>query len=211
MEEPKIGVYVCWCGTNIAKMVDVEAVINAVKDIENVTVAKNYKYMCSDPGQELIENDIREQNLTRVVVASCSPRTHEPLFQETIQEAGLNRYLFELANIRDQCSWVHQKDKGEATEKSKDLVRMAVSRAATLKQLEEKVIPVNKQALVVGGGIAGIQVSLDLAKMGFQVHLVERSPSTQVSRRPSSSTRSRSRPSPSRSMSGSTPGIKGRP
>jgi heterodisulfide reductase subunit A len=176
-EEVRIGVYICQCGLNIADAVDCEAVAEWAKNLEGVTLARSYSYMCSDPGQQLVKQDIKEQGLNRVVVASCSPRLHELTFRQMCAEAGLNRYLFEMANIREQCSWVHPHQKEDATEKAKDLVKMAVSRVRLLRPLEEMEVPVTRKSLVIGGGVAGIQAALDLADNGFQVHLVEKKPS----------------------------------
>jgi heterodisulfide reductase subunit A len=176
-EEIRIGVYICQCGLNIADAVDCEAVAQWAKGFEGVTVSRAYSYMCSDPGQQLAKQDIRELGLNRVVVASCSPRLHEPTFRQMCAEAGLNPYLFEMANIREQCSWVHLHQKKDATEKAKDLVKMAVSRVRLLRPLEELEVPVTKKSLVIGGGVAGIQAALDLADNGFQVYLVEKKPS----------------------------------
>ena len=173
-EEVRIGVYVCRCGLNIADAVDCEAVADWAKNLEGVALARSYSYMCSDPGQQLVKQDIREHGLNRVVVASCSPRLHEPTFRKMCAEAGLNPYLFEMANIREQCSWVHPHQQNNATEKARDLVKMAVSRARLLKPLEEMEVPVTQKSLVIGGGVAGIQTALDLADTGFQVHLVEK-------------------------------------
>jgi heterodisulfide reductase subunit A len=176
-EEVRIGVYICQCGLNIADAVDCNAVAEWAKNLEGVTLARSYSYMCSDPGQQLVKQDLKEQGLNRVVVASCSPRLHEPTFRQMCAEAGLNRYLFEMANIREQCSWVHPHQKSGATEKAKDLVKMAVSRVRLLRPLEEMEVPVTRKSLVIGGGVAGIQAALDLADNGFQVHLVEKKPS----------------------------------
>jgi heterodisulfide reductase subunit A-like polyferredoxin len=173
-EEIRIGVYVCHCGLNIADAVDCVAVAEWANDLEGVNISRDYPYLCSDPGQQLIKDDIEEQRLTRIVVASCSPRLHEPTFRLMCVEAGLNPYLMEMANIREQCSWVHPHQKGDATAKAKDLVKMAVSRARLLRSLEEPEVPVTKKSLVIGGGIAGIQAALDLADNGFQVYLVEK-------------------------------------
>jgi heterodisulfide reductase subunit A len=162
-QPPRIGVFVCHCGINISSVVDVKSVVEYAKDLPNVVYAAENLYSCSQDTQEKIKDLVKEHSLNRVVVASCSPRTHEPLFQETIQEAGLNRYLFELANIRDQCSWVHQKDKGEATEKSKDLVRMAVARASLIEPLKRLTLELNPAALVIGGGIARMVSALNIA------------------------------------------------
>jgi heterodisulfide reductase subunit A len=176
-EEVRVGVYVCRCGLNIADAVDCEVVAEWAKGLEAVTVSRAYSYVCSDPGQQLIKQDIREQGLNRVVVASCSPRLHEPTFRQMCSEAGLNPYLFEMANIREQCSWVHPHQRMEATEKAKDLVKMAVGRVRLLRPLEEQEVPVTQRSLVIGGGVAGIQAALDLADNGFQVYLVEKKPS----------------------------------
>ncbi len=173
---PKIGVYVCHCGLNIAQTVDVKAVAEYAATLPHVTVARDYMYMCSDPGQDLIKKDVKELGLTRVVVAACSPRMHEPTFRGAVFGVGLNPYLFEMCNIREQCSWVHP-DKAEGTEKAKDLVRSAVARAALLEELEERYADVTKTVLVVGGGIAGIQAALDIAEAGHKVVLVEKEPS----------------------------------
>jgi len=177
MREPlRIGVYVCHCGTNIAGTVDVEEVARYASTLPGVVVSKDYKYMCSDPGQEMIRNDIKEHQLNRVVVASCSPRLHEPTFRRCVQTAGLNPYYFEMANIREQCSWVHT-DWDEATAKAKELVRAAVFRVAYQRALEPRESPVEPSVLIIGGGIAGIQAALEVAEAGYQVYLVEREPS----------------------------------
>jgi len=173
-EEVKIGVYICHCGLNIAGTVDSEGVAKYAGTLPNVVVARDYKYMCSDPGQDLIKNDIREMGINRVVVASCSPRMHEPTFRKACQEAGLNPYLYEHANIREHCSWPHAGDKKRATEKAKDLVRAAIRRVYYQEPLEIKEVPVNPNVLVVGGGIAGIQAALDIADGGKTVYMVER-------------------------------------
>jgi len=176
MGKPRIGVYVCECGVNISATVDVEAVAEMAKGLPGVVVSRVYKYMCSEPGQELIQKDIKELGLDRVVVASCTPRMHEPTFQRAIAEAGLNPYFFEMANIREHVSWVID-DKEAATEKAGRLVRAAVARVAFHQALEPRREPVTKAALVVGGGIAGIQAALSIADAGYQVYLVEREPS----------------------------------
>ncbi|MDH5531993.1 MAG: FAD-dependent oxidoreductase, partial [Candidatus Bathyarchaeota archaeon] len=173
----RIGVYVCHCGLNIAGSVDCEEVAKFAATLPHVVLSKDNRYTCSDPGQELIKKDIKEHKLNRVVVASCSPRLHEPTFRRTCEEAGLNKYLFEMANIREHCSWVHLYEKGKATEKAKDLVRMAVAKAALLQPQEELVVPVTRKTLVIGGGVAGIQAALDLADTGYKVYLVEKEPS----------------------------------
>ena len=176
-EDIRIGVYVCHCGLNIAGSVDCEEVAKFAATLPHVVIAKDNLYMCSDQGQELIKNDIKEHKLNRVVVASCSPRLHEPTFRRACEEAGLNKYLFEMANIREHCSWVHLHEKEKATEKAKDLVRMAVAKATLLEPQEESVVPILQKALVIGGGVAGIQAALDLADTGYKVYLVEKEPS----------------------------------
>ena len=176
MAEPRIGVYVCHCGSNIAGTVDTEEVARFAQDLEGVVVSRDYKFMCSDPGQDLIRNDIREHGLNRVVVASCSPRLHEATFRRTLASADLNPYLFEMANIREQCAWVHE-DGEKATEKAEALVSAAVRRVSRHEPLERKEVPVNPCTLVVGAGIAGIQAALEIADSGHRVYLVEREPS----------------------------------
>jgi len=173
-DETRIGVFVCHCGTNIGGFLDVPEVTEYARSLPHVVFAQENLYTCSDGGLTEIRDAIEEQNLNRVVVASCTPRTHEPLFRNTCKEAGLNPYLFEFVNIRDQCSWVHAAHPQRATEKSIDLVRMAVGRAAKLRPLTEQTVPVNSAALVVGGGIAGMTAALALADQGFPVHLVEK-------------------------------------
>jgi heterodisulfide reductase subunit A len=177
VQEPRIGVYVCHCGLNIAGTINCGDVAEFAATLPNVIIAKDNRYTCSDQGQELIKSDIKEHNLNRVVVASCSPRLHEPTFRKTIEAAGLNKYLFEMANIREHCSWVHLQDKDAATEKAKDLVRAAVARAALLEPEVEAEVPILRKALVVGGGVAGIQAALDLADTGYEVYIVEKEPS----------------------------------
>jgi len=172
----RIGVYVCHCGTNISHTVDVSAVVEYAAKLPCVTVAREYKYMCSDPGQEIIKQDIKEHDLTRVVVASCSPLMHEGTFRKVCEEAGLNRFLFQMANIREHCSWVHT-DRAKATEKAKHLVSGAVRRVRYHKPLEERQVPVRNEAMVVGGGIAGIEAALRIADSGKKVYLVEKEPS----------------------------------
>ncbi len=176
-EEIRIGVYVCHCGLNIAGSVDCKEVAEFAATLPHVVLARDYRYTCSDQGQALIKNDIREYRLNRVVVASCSPRLHEPTFRKVCEEAGLNKYLFEMANIREQCSWVHLYYRKAATEKAKDLVKMAVAKAALLKPASEIEVPTIRKALIIGGGVAGIQAALDLADTGYKVYLVEREPS----------------------------------
>ncbi|MEE9564832.1 MAG: CoB--CoM heterodisulfide reductase iron-sulfur subunit A family protein [Candidatus Hydrothermarchaeaceae archaeon] len=176
-EEPRIGVYICHCGVNIAGVIDVEEVVKYAEKLEGVVVAKEDRYVCSDPGQDLIKKDILEHKLNRVVVAACSPRIHEPTFRTACQEAGLNPYLFDMANIREHGSWVHMNEPEKATQKAKDQVRMTVAKARLLEPLENPKVSVIKKALVIGGGVAGIQASLDLADQGFKVYLVEKTPS----------------------------------
>jgi heterodisulfide reductase subunit A len=172
----KIGVYICHCGTNIADKVDVEAVTEYAAGLPGVVLARHYEYMCSDPGQDLIKQDIKEQDLNRVVVASCSPLMHEPTFRRACGDAGLNPFYFQMANIREQVSWVTE-DPDEATARAKRAVAAAVYRAAYHEALEVKEVPVQPAALVVGGGIAGIEAALRIADAGKKVYLVEREPS----------------------------------
>ena len=171
----RIGVFVCWCGSNIAATVDVQAVAEAMKREPGVVYAANYQYMCSEGGQKLISDAIHEYNLTGVVICSCSPRMHEATFRKTAQRAGLNPYMVEIANIREHCSWIH-KDKAEATEKAIILARTAVAKVQLNAPLTPGESPVTKRALVIGGGIAGIQTALDIADAGFEVDIVEKTP-----------------------------------
>ncbi len=173
-EEPRIGVFVCHCGINIGGVVDVPDVVEYAKSLPGVVYAEHNLYTCSADTQERIKERIVKLDLNRVVVASCTPRTHEPLFRSTVREAGLNPYLFEMANIRDQCSWVHMHEHEAASLKAKDLVRMAVSRACLLEPLQRAVIPVTQRALVIGGGVSGMTAALDIADQGFTTYLVER-------------------------------------
>ena len=173
---PRVGVYICDCGVNIAGTVDVKAVVDDAAALPGVVLAREYKYICSEPGQELIRQDIQEQKLERVVVASCSPRMHEPTFQNAVAEGGLNPYQFAMANIREHVSWVVA-DTEEATEKAKRLVSAAVMRVALQDPLFSRKEPVTPAAMVVGGGIAGIQAALTIAEAGYKVYLVEREPS----------------------------------
>jgi heterodisulfide reductase subunit A len=172
----KIGVYVCHCGTNISGKVNVAEVTEFAKSLPCVEIAREYKFMCSDPGQLLIEEDIKNLGLDRIVVASCSPLMHEPTFRGACERANVNRYLFQMANIREHCSWVTM-DPNAATEKAKALIAGAVARAAVLQALPLKSVKVNDKVLVVGGGIAGIQAALDIADSGRTVYLVEKEPS----------------------------------
>jgi heterodisulfide reductase subunit A-like polyferredoxin len=173
-EDPRIGVFVCHCGSNIAGFVNVPEVVAYAKTLPNVIYAENNLYTCSNDTQEKIKAKIEEHRLNRVVVASCTPRTHEPLFRNTLREAGLNPYLFEMANIRDQCSWVHMHEHEKATLKSRDLVRMAVAKARLLEPLQTRSVPITKSALVIGAGVSGMTSALDLANQGFDVYLAER-------------------------------------
>ena len=174
-DEPRIGVFVCHCGINIAGTVDVEKVTAAISDDPHVVVASHTMYTCSDASLSEIKKRIEEFRLNRVVVASCTPRTHEPLFRETLREAGLNPYLFELANIRDQCSWVHSSAPDAATQKAIELVRMSIARARLLKPLVGESLAINQDGLVIGGGLSGMTAALSLADQGFKVALVEKS------------------------------------
>jgi heterodisulfide reductase subunit A len=176
-ECPRIGVYVCHCGLNIAQTVDCQNVAESAAEMEDVVVSKDIAYACSEPGQKQIKDDILEHGLDRVVIASCSPRLHEPTFRQMLQSIGLNPYLLEMANLREQCSWVHMNEPEAATKKAMDLVKMSISRARLLYPLKEDILPLTKRALVIGGGVAGIQASLDLADNGFDVVLVEKRPS----------------------------------
>lgn len=175
-ENGRTGVYICHCGTNISQTVDVMAVAEYARTLPGVAVVREYKYMCSDPGQDLIKKDIEEANLTRVVVSSCSPLMHELTFRNACEDAGLNRFLFQMSNIREQCSWVHD-DREKATEKAKRLIAAAVRRVQHHKPMEQREVSVQPSALVVGAGIAGIEAALKLADAGKKVYLVEREPS----------------------------------
>ena len=172
----RVGVFICHCGTNIAGTVDVTAVVEVARHMPMVTHAEDYKYNCSDPGQASIRDAITANRLNRVVVAACSPRMHENTFRKTIAAAGLNPYLLEMANIREHCSWVHSDGKEAATEKAIELIRMAVAKVSRHEALFPKQLPITKRALVIGGGIAGIQAALDVANTGHEVVLVEREP-----------------------------------
>lgn len=174
-EEPRIGVYICECGLNIAATVDSEQVAKWAEDLPNVVVSKFYKYTCSEPGQVMIKDDIKEFGLNRVVVASCSPRMHEPTFRNAVKEVGMNPACFEMANIREHCSWIH-KDKEKGTKKAFELVKMAVAKASLLTPLEPDEADVTHSALVVGGGVSGVQAALDIARRGYPVYLVEKEP-----------------------------------
>ncbi len=173
-EEPRIGVFVCHCGANIGRVVDVPSVVKYASGLKNVVHAQETLFACATDTTKKIAETIREKGLNRVVVAACTPRTHEPLFRDTLREGGLNPYYLEMANIREHCSWVHAHEKDQAREKAKDTVRMAIARAARLEPLKEFQLPVDKRALVVGGGVAGMTSALSLAHQGFEVYLVEK-------------------------------------
>jgi heterodisulfide reductase subunit A2 len=173
-EEPRVGVFVCHCGANIGRIVDVPATVEYAKTLPNVVYAQEQLFSCATDSAQSITEKIREMGLNRVVVAACSPRTLEPLFRDTLREAGLNQYFFEMANIREHCSWVHQREKENATDKAKDITRMSVARACRLKPLDEIDLPVNRSALVVGGGIAGMTCALSIAEQGHEVYLLEK-------------------------------------
>jgi heterodisulfide reductase subunit A len=171
--KPRIGAYICKCGTNIAATVRTDEVVEAVSRLPNVIIAREYAYMCSDPGQDLIKADIREHRLNRIVVASCSPLMHEPTFRFAIEEAGLNPFFFQMANIREQCSWVI-KDHDQATAKAIQMTSAAISRVRHHRPEEMRPIDIVPSVLVVGGGISGIEASLRIADAGKKVYLVER-------------------------------------
>jgi len=173
-ETPRIGVFVCDCGLNIASVVDTAAVAAFAAELPDVVRVVRNRYTCADPGQNEIRRAIAADHLNRVVVASCTPKIHEPTFRACVEDAGLNPYLLEMANIREHCAWVHAGDRAAATAKAMDLVRSAVSRARLLDPQQEKTFPVTDAALVIGGGVSGIQAALDLAAGGHQVYLVER-------------------------------------
>jgi heterodisulfide reductase subunit A len=176
-DEHRIGVYICHCGTNIARSVDVKKVAKFASMLPNVVVVRDYAYVCSDAGQTLIIQDVKSLKLDRVVIAACSPTLHEQTFRKCIEKAGLNGYLLTIANIREQCSWVHSNEFEKATEKAIDLIKMAVARVSLLEPLEDTKVPVKRSCVIVGGGITGIQAALDLAEDGFDVYMVEKSPS----------------------------------
>lgn len=177
MEDMRIGVFVCECGLNIAGSVDCDELVEYARTLQDVVFACKNKYTCSDPGQEEIKRNIIEHKLNRVVVASCTPRMHEPTFRKCVAAAGLNPYLMEMANIREHCSWVHMTDRKRATEKAGEIIRTSYARARFLEAQTELEVPVTKRALVIGGGAAGIQAALDLADAGYPVYLVEKEPS----------------------------------
>jgi heterodisulfide reductase subunit A len=173
-EEPRVGVFVCHCGANIGRVVNVPSVVEYASTLGNVVHAQESVFACSTDNAQQIADTIKEKGLNRVVVAACTPRTHEPLFRDTLREGGINQYFFDMANIREHCSWVHSKEKDEATKKAKEIVRMSVARTALLEPLQEFELPVDKRALVVGGGLAGMTSALSLANQGFEVFLVEK-------------------------------------
>jgi heterodisulfide reductase subunit A len=175
-EQPRIGVYLCHCGTNIAGVIDIKRLLAYAEKLPNVVAARDYTYMCSDPGQQLIRKDIHENGINRVVVAACSPTLHEPTFRKVLEEEGLSPYFFEMANVREQDAWVHMKNPEEALRIAQDTIRMSVARAATLEELKPKEVKVGRRALIIGGGISGISAALDLANGGFTVYVVEKSP-----------------------------------
>jgi heterodisulfide reductase subunit A len=177
MTERRVGIFLCHCGSNIAGVVDIPRLMDTVKRIEGVVHVEDYKYVCSRPGQQIINDRIKEKRLDRVVIGSCSPRMHEITFRQTMRDSGFNPFLLEIANLREQCSWIHQNDPKAATEKAIDLIRMAVARVKLLEPLQEPVVEVKKASLIVGAGIAGISAALDLANAGFKVYLVEKEPS----------------------------------
>jgi heterodisulfide reductase subunit A len=174
--QARIGVYLCHCGSNIAGMIDIADVARSAEQFGNVVFVKDYRFMCSEPGQELIKRDISESKIDRVVVAACSPLMHEKTFREACEEAGLNPYLLQIANVREHCSWVTGPGPA-ATEKAKALVSAAVAKARYLEPIERRTVPVHPDTVVIGGGIAGIQAALNLAEAGKKVYLVERTPS----------------------------------
>jgi heterodisulfide reductase subunit A len=177
MSERRIGVFLCHCGSNIASIVDLEELKSAIQDTPDVKFISDYKYVCSKPGQQILKDSIKKHKLNGIVIASCSPRMHEPTFRQTLREVGLNPFLLEIANIREHVSWIHADDPEAATEKAIDLVRMAIARARLLEPLEEPEVTIRRSTLIIGGGIAGISAALDLANAGFKVYLVEKEPS----------------------------------
>lgn len=176
-EDLRIGVFVCHCGSNIAGVIDPKKLAERASELPGVVFAKDHGYACSDPGQKLIKDSIKEYNINRVVVSACSPRLHEPTFRVCVYEAGLNKYLMEMANIREHCTWVHPDYPEEAFEKAFDLIRSAVAKARYLAPLETIKVPVTSKALVIGAGIAGISAALDLGDMGYETYLIEKEPS----------------------------------
>lgn len=175
-EELRIGVYICHCGSNIAGVIDPENVVEFAKGMPDVVRATDTLYACADSGQRLIKEDIKKYNLNRVIVSACSVRMHEPTFRAAVSEAGLNPFLMEMANIREQCTWAHGHDREGALEKAKDLTAAAIAKARFLTDLEMIDVPVTQKAMVIGGGVAGISASLDLAEQGIETVLVEKEP-----------------------------------
>ena len=173
-EEPRIGVFICHCGTNIGGYIDCKEVAERAKSLPHVVFTQDNLYTCSETGLAEIKKGIREHNLNRVVVASCTPRTHEPLFRSCIEEEGLNPYLFAFVNIRDQNTWVHQKFPDKAFIKANEVVKMGIARAEKLESLEKIIVDVTPTALVIGGGVAGMTAALNLSNQGFETHLVEK-------------------------------------
>ena len=173
----RIGVFICHCGTNISSVVDVVKLAERLSGYPGVAIAKEYKYMCSDPGQNLIKDAVKEYNLDRIVIAACTPKLHENTFRMCLNDLDLNPYMLEIANIREQCSWVHSDNPELATEKAEDLIKMAIARVRFAKELTCSKVSIERRALVIGGGIAGIQSALDIANAGYPVTMVERTPS----------------------------------
>src|SRR5208282_2322172 len=173
-EEAKVGVFVCHCGANIGRVVNVPSVVEYAATLDNVVHAQESLFACSTDNARQIADTIRDKGLNRVVIAACTPRTHEPLFRDTVREGGINQYFFDMANIREHCSWVHSREKEDATAKAKDIVRMSVARTALLQPLQEIDLPINKAVLVIGGGLAGMTSALNMAEQGFQVYLLEK-------------------------------------
>jgi heterodisulfide reductase subunit A len=173
----RIGVFICHCGINIASVVDIETVTEIMSTYPGVTFAKDYQYMCSEPGQDLLRQACTSGDIDGVVIAACSPQLHEATFRRTAAEAEMNPYRIEMANIREQCAWVHAEDRDEATRKAIDIIRSVVERTRRDESLIESSIPVTKKALVVGAGISGMKTALDIAGSGYQVYLLDRQPS----------------------------------
>ncbi len=176
-QHPRIGVYVCHCGLNIAQSVDCARVAQTVAHEDGVIVSKDIVYACSEPGQQQIKQDILDNDIDRVVIASCSPRLHEPTFKKMVESVGVNPYMMDMANLREQCSWVHMHEREDATLKAETLVHMSLARVRRLEPLIEDTLPLTAKTLVIGGGVAGIQAALDLADSGYDVTLVEKNPS----------------------------------
>ncbi len=176
-QDARIGVYVCHCGLNIAQSVDCTKIAQDIAEVDGVIISKDIVYACSEPGQQAIKQDIIDNGLDRLVIASCSPRLHEPTFKKMAEAAGVNPYMVDMANLREQCSWVHMNDRDNATAKAETLVNMAIARVRQLEPLYEDTLPLTQKTLVIGGGIAGIQAALDLADSGYDVTLVEKNAS----------------------------------